>query len=63
MLIIIFTALPVNVLAHRKLLKETMEKYGFKLLETEWWHYSWPDPEKYEVLDLDIAKGKKYFKQ
>jgi zinc D-Ala-D-Ala dipeptidase len=58
-----FTALPATVFANRKLLKETMEKYGFKLLETEWWHYSWPDPEKYEVLDLDIAKGKKYFKQ
>jgi zinc D-Ala-D-Ala dipeptidase len=58
-----FTALPANVLANRKLLKETMEKHGFKLFETEWWHYSWPDPEKFEVLDLDIAKGKKYFKQ
>jgi len=53
-----FTALPANVLANRKLLKETMEKYGFKLFETEWWHYSWPDPEKFEVLNLDIAKGK-----
>ncbi|HEY6978509.1 MAG TPA: M15 family metallopeptidase [Chitinophagaceae bacterium] len=58
-----FNALPATVLANRKLLRETMEKYGFKLFETEWWHYSWPNPEKYEVLDLDIAKGKKYFKQ
>ena len=58
-----FTALAPTILANRKLLKETMEKYGFKLFETEWWHYSRPDPEKYEVLDLDIAKGKKYFKQ
>jgi D-alanyl-D-alanine dipeptidase len=58
-----FMALPSNILANRRLLKETMEKYGYKLVETEWWHYSWPDPEKYEVLDLDIAKGNKYFKQ
>jgi D-alanyl-D-alanine dipeptidase len=57
-----FSALPETVLANRKLLKETMEKYGFKLFETEWWHYSWPNPEKYEILDLDIAKGNKYFK-
>lgn len=56
-----FTALPANVLANRKLLKETMEKYGFKKFDTEWWHYSLPDAEKYDVLDLDIAKGKKYF--
>jgi D-alanyl-D-alanine dipeptidase len=35
-----FTALPVIVLGNRKLLKETMGKFGFKLFETEWWHYS-----------------------
>ena len=57
-----FSALPETVLANRKLLKETMEKYGFKCFETEWWHYSWPNPEKYEILDLDIARGNKYFK-
>jgi D-alanyl-D-alanine dipeptidase len=58
-----FTALPKDVLANRELLKETMEKYGFNLLETEWWHYSWPNPEKFEILDLDISKGKEYFEE
>ncbi len=58
-----FISLSKQILANRQLLKETMAKYGFKLFETEWWHYSWPDPEKFEVLNLDIAKGKKYFKQ
>lgn len=56
-----FIDLPKEVISNRKLLKETMEKYGFLKFDTEWWHYSWPNPEKFEVLDFDIAKGDKYF--
>ncbi len=26
---------------NRALLKSTMEKYGFKSIRTEWWHYSY----------------------
>ncbi len=32
--------LPKNILANRKLLKETMEKHGFWSIRTEWWHYN-----------------------
>ncbi|MEJ2584070.1 MAG: M15 family metallopeptidase [Robiginitalea sp.] len=32
--------LPENVLENRRLLKETMEKYGFQSVRTEWWHYN-----------------------
>ncbi len=32
--------LPNEVLENRKLLKETMEKYGFWSIRTEWWHYN-----------------------
>ncbi len=32
--------LPEEVLRNRKLLKETMEKYGFWSIRTEWWHYN-----------------------
>jgi D-alanyl-D-alanine dipeptidase len=49
-----FMSLPADVLKHRKLLKETMEKYGFVAFATEWWHYSLPDPEKFEVMDLSF---------
>jgi D-alanyl-D-alanine dipeptidase len=31
---------PKQVLNNRLLLKETMEKYGFKGIRTEWWHFS-----------------------
>lgn len=32
--------LPEEVIQNRKLLKETMEKYGFWSIRTEWWHYN-----------------------
>ena len=51
-----FNNLPTQVLQHRQLLKATMEKYGFKALETEWWHYSYPNDRDYEVLDLPFKK-------
>jgi len=52
----IFKELPLTVLQNRSLLKETMEKYGFKALDTEWWHYSWPNDRNYDVLDIDFKK-------
>lgn len=47
-----FTQLPQAVLQNRQLLKTTMEKHGFTLFETEWWHYFWPNNRDYEVLDI-----------
>ncbi len=47
-----YVKLPVAVLANRQLLKTTMEKHGFKVLETEWWHFYLPDAKQYELLDL-----------
>lgn len=35
-----FNNLPINVLQNRQFLKSLMVKYGFKPLDTEWWHYS-----------------------
>ena len=32
--------LPQEILTNRKLLKDTMEKYGFWSIRTEWWHYN-----------------------
>lgn len=32
--------LPEIILTNRKLLKETMEAYGFWSIRTEWWHYN-----------------------
>ncbi|MEN9549676.1 MAG: hypothetical protein RIR12_2267 [Bacteroidota bacterium] len=54
-----FIKLPQDVLENRKLLKTTMEKYGFKPYADEWWHYSWPEAAKFEILDIDFKKLKK----
>ena len=47
-----FSALPKEVLKNRQFLKDIMERHGFKPIDTEWWHYYWPNDRDYEVLDL-----------
>jgi zinc D-Ala-D-Ala dipeptidase len=54
-----FINLPGEILNNRKLLKETMKKYGFIEFPTEWWHYSLPNPEKYDILNLSFAELEK----
>lgn len=49
-----FSNLDAEVKQNRKLLKDTMKKYGFDLFDTEWWHYSWPNTNDYELLDLKL---------
>ncbi len=50
-----FYKLPPQVLENRKLLKNTMRKYGFGMVPEEWWHYQWRyNRENYEVIDLDF---------
>jgi zinc D-Ala-D-Ala dipeptidase len=53
-----FKDLPSSVLNNRLLLRRLMEKQGFRALETEWWHYSWPNDRNYDVLDIDVKKLK-----
>ena len=53
-----FRVLPEKILQNRFLLKEVMQKHGFKLFETEWWHYSWPNDRNYEVMDIEFKKLK-----
>lgn len=51
-----FMNLPFDALQNRKMLKDLMEKYGFKMFETEWWHYSWPDEKNYyDALDVSFS--------
>jgi len=54
-----FTNLPEEILQNRGLLKSTMEKYGFKALETEWWHFFLNNGSKFEILNIDFKKLKK----
>ena len=51
-----FTDLPAGVLENRQLLRSVMEKYGFKALETEWWHYYLPGNDRFELLDIPFQQ-------
>ncbi len=53
-----FRQLPPQVLANRKLLKQTMRKYGFGHVPAEWWHYQWHNDLDYEVIDLGFDELK-----
>lgn len=50
-----FVSLPPSVLENRAFFRAIMEKHGFRLFETEWWHYSWPNDKGYEALDLPFT--------
>jgi zinc D-Ala-D-Ala dipeptidase len=40
--------------SNRQVLRVAMEKYGFKGIPTEWWHYDSLDWKKYPVLDIPL---------
>jgi zinc D-Ala-D-Ala dipeptidase len=58
-----FNRLPEDVIRNRLLLKTTMEKYGFIGLETEWWHFSLPDADHYDLLNLSFEALDKLSKE
>jgi len=41
---------------NRTLLITVMEKHGFKVNSSEWWHYDFVGWKKYEVLDIDFEE-------
>jgi D-alanyl-D-alanine dipeptidase len=54
-----FANLPTQVLQNRLLLKTTMANFGFKVLDTEWWHFYLPNAKEYELLDVSFDDLKK----
>lgn len=51
-----YTNLPAQVLQNRKLLKSTMEHFGFKGIRTEWWHYNFAQKKKYAISDQPLCE-------
>ena len=43
-----------EILNNRKVLKNIMENFGFKSLETEWWHYTFITKTNYPIWDIDF---------
>lgn len=57
-----FMDLAPEVLANRQLLYDVMEKHGFRVIATEWWHFDFKEWERYPLMDLsfqDLEKEKK----
>jgi zinc D-Ala-D-Ala dipeptidase len=50
------------IIRNRTLLRTVMEKYGFKALETEWWHYYWSDGKTYSLMNFDFEEMRKLAK-
>lgn len=49
-----FHQLSAFVLANRRLLQQTLRKYGFTHVPTEWWHYQYKALMMYDVVDIDF---------
>lgn len=45
-----------TIRANRKLLIDTMEKFGFTVYESEWWHFDFVGWQKYAVMDIDFEE-------
>jgi len=46
------TDLPDSILENRRLLKDTMKKYGFWSIRTEWWHYNLKSGSKQKIANF-----------
>ena len=57
-----FDALSETKKLNRELLKTIMEKNGFIIFPTEWWHYYWPHGEQYDVLDISFKRISRFKK-
>src|SRR5687768_1609113 len=51
-----FMDLPQDQMLNRDLLRNVMERHGFKALPSEWWHFDYAGWEKFELLDLTFEK-------
>lgn len=58
-----YMQLSSEILTNRSLLKNTMIKFGFIPLETEWWHFYLPNAaQRFELLDFDFETMKRITK-
>ena len=53
-----FNNLPDTVIQNRNVLRVLMEANGFKVLDTEWWHFYLPDSKKYALMNVSFKELK-----
>jgi len=47
-----FNNLPPVVIQNRELLRSTMDKNGFRVLNNEWWHFDFNGWKNFEIMDI-----------
>lgn len=48
-----YMQLPAEAIKNRALLRTVMERHGFTVLATEWWHFDYKGWEQYPVLNIE----------
>lgn len=51
-----YTNLPPQIIKNRQLLINTMQKFDFRVLENEWWHFDFIDWQAYNLMDIPFKK-------
>lgn len=51
-----FAGLSPAVQKNRDLLRMTMERHGFTVINNEWWHYDFNDWKKYQLMDIPFKQ-------
>lgn len=51
-----YADLPKDVKTNRDLLRRTMEKHGFSVIENEWWHFDFKGWQKYALMDIPFRQ-------
>ena len=49
-----YPSLPEKIKNDRKILRDTMIKFGFEPIESEWWHFDYNGWNKFSILDIEI---------
>lgn len=51
-----YSALPADILDNRNSLIEIMDRYGFQVIESEWWHFDFDGWENYSLMDIPFSQ-------
>ncbi len=49
-----YMKLPKKAIENRALLRKIMEKHGFEIITSEWWHYDFKGWSKYHIMDISF---------
>ncbi len=51
-----FADLPEEVIKNREVLRKAMDRHGFEMLPSEWWHFDFRGWEKFELMNVPLDK-------